>query len=1828
MDSPEYIEDSQSDNQHETLLSWDTLPRSNQQRTRQQQQLKKLRKDLTPLTKEYKNLGSLRNRHTSFEKNSQFTVIAAEFLNLSTRKELNRLFDEGHSKEDIEDLLELKYQEKKHFFTDMNIKHHRFKRKNFEAWRSLSNSNSANTNTFMAEEELVSELPKNVQLRLKRLNNRPLVNFKSKVKTNSDAHTRKKAKNREQIPQENGLLDISIENNSSLMISDERPTDESRNGLIDSVLQERVRGTEQSAVEEPGIVALSNTEAADMGQLFNEPSSPIDRDQVSETVGEHSELKIFSQDSGHPPSDDKIDSLVELESLRINEEQEVHDTLGKPEPQFKSIHVLSSPVQSDITTMTYGKDPKIPTDLNADTIAVNGRHLRHRTIINRNPYLVDRAEYLGLSTRYQLISLEQKGMNDDTIIEFLDEIYQKRRSERKKKDIGYGPFSKPSFYDIMDTMNSAPLPNNNFVQEARAIDYQSDQEFEFSVDEEEEEEEAEEDDDDDVANTMHASEDSGDGLIPNWNTEPPASPYSVDEDATLLPAHRTASKKYLKLAPQALESTKYSIDHMVQKKSISRSGITPSLKLRPSLMKKSKTETPNKRRENEILKGKRASKSFELGKATLNKQHTLSNVTSLTDSNSEPISNPNSFNPYSMDMLTLLDDGSDPSSASPRNPVTYVEDGSASYNTTNKATTESSEAQATSKTKKASNTTSISELLSDVGLKKHARKRNLENNELTNPKTMKRKKKSHHPSRNIIAGSYAPKEADGFVFARKPMVESLTVAGSIASKVIPEMTISAYTELNVENAKGTTLPLKLDDSMNGPSENVLKARSKMLRIDVIWRELKSYNDLDERRYFFITKLKPGFYKEIHIPQTFLSSSLLLKVFDDSEDYYKSKNIKVDYQDTTLKFDMPVTEDAFYKLKAFLDLLLGSLETAAIPMFSLKQLRKCLIHLLILIWNSKRDAPELLGRLGLELNSFLNKYKRLTNIDDQAFCVFAPYFLLYMNLLQKLLPPSSEYLSSFRNTGVWLTKKIIAGICSVSFENIFIHRKTVVLESISLFFVCVRNPWSYVEAALHDKDFATLNITNFLFYCQSQKDVEMDWEIYTSLMNQYTSSTTSSKSQIHEVRSIFASILKINREFSWELEDQLIIKMFRVLAEYKFENIGSQKGPKATIYPNIPATDSLATDDGCLDIYFKVLNIFSKQYISESSKQMVERIVPVRSTFGYSPVQLQNRAMVLLLMVYIFDQDLLPGLESIIHDMIRDGSTYSINASLALLRTIVKQTPRRPYNIVRRYLPSLINKMNQMQNQKESLIVFKDLSIAVQELLNGQDISYLKRMLDFVGIILKVKIQDGYHFGIENIYESCFGTIRSQFEFIEGIVITAKDTQRIKKGLSDIVVNSKLRLTDERLTDKGLKKLYLKYWLFSNSKSESSAMQILYTEWSYFGSSELRKRFELTFFQYLVEWFDPSPVKGEVFDILFKYLPVLSVDISGLYNGVVSKGLIRVEKDKFRNINMEKLNDFREKISVQCLSSMLRFEDKELVGHVFSVFITSLKEQLINHSSRSYIRDVSFYLYTVADQMIDTPEWKYLVNVLKIETIAESLSKKMQFVETVDDVCTVLEKNYINSLAGGTYDKFMEQMKLLNGDVMKHGLVVDSFCAIIAFHVHQIENVQVSHWIHLSNWIHMMIRFMQSYLGEPKIAQVLSLVRYIGNLRMVYAGQFEYKHYYLTVLSAVYEILNWSASMLIGFGDMDLFVQNICLFTVMDPAIDLNNDYINHDEKQQPLMLKLAEIFERSKTLLDGKIIFEKDEKSIYELEKRISQTRDELRTMLCLSSDPVESKVT
>lgn len=1695
MNDSEEAPDSQPDTTNDTAITWNDIEREKNVMTRKEKQLDKLHKDLYPLTKEFEDIPVSKIRHSSFQKNNQFTVLTAEFLNLSSKNELNNLFESGYSKEEIENMLENKYQEKKSFFTTSGIKKHKFRRKNFSSWITMTNSHFASTNTFMSEEELLIQLDKHQKLQLKRINSKPLKRFlKKEIILNTS------------IPAESGILPSS------------------KNTGVDSFTREDIQPEEKKQF--PQIASKIDTTENDE-ELFEQDAR--DNDVASDL----SSVQELNTEITSPILHVEPNSIENIPSSGDD------STTDLPENDFQLNNIVPT------------SPPSIPLNVQSEPHS-NGRSLRNRTIVNRNPYLVDRAQFYGLATKNELLHLEERGLTEDEIIQYLEKEFQKGRN----KSIG-------GYKTFLELINDQKADKTNIHEDTQTFEPPiSDMDTDFSLDEDEPVIEADEerpsDNNDSYENEVK--------LIYE---------YQIQKDHN---SGNFATKSKRSKKPQY-------------------SNTLSSLTLTPEV----EPQTNSKHRKI---------------KTTVEKMLESVEPRILTGSSEDP---------YNLDFLTLSDDEMSKDVSSKYHEVGPISDDIISsdhidsrvdndnYGRKSDFSTSLAQTFKNNQIKKPRLTTNGSVLkrlgnsLIVGGNKKrklvmegtknsdhHSDKGNLPNHRHIEHKNPVK-------SKDVIGGYYIPITDSSFMFSRKPNEQTVQLERN-TKQITNNEIIQSVVSLDIQNAKNTLT------IANRASEKE-SDETKLFQEKIIqkWNSLNEMK-IEDKRLNFILRLKRDGFDDFSYNDKLSKSPLIERTLDSADIFYRKKNIKLEFMGSCITFDVPLKSDSLSKIVAFLNLLYGSIVDKKLTKQHLKHLRKALIYIMMVISNIKQDCPNLIDKIGLELNHFLNKIKKLET-DKLIMCNITIFHTYYFIVILKSLSPTSELYTSFTNSKKWLESKYFEYFLGIPFEQIFINKKPILLSTLELFMKSREFDDKIMPSDLNLCRIDVLNLINLFYFMNTRRSYKQSWNIVFPILNFYGDSKNCISSQLTQIKGIFIFVHKLCFDWKWNIENELLIKLFRILAENKFENIGSLVTPKPTLYPNSVATVGLMVEDGCLDIYFKILELFSRQYMTESSKSVIERLIPVRTTFEYNDIQLQNRAKVLLIMSSVFDQDLSNAIESILMDMIRNGTAYSIRASLGLLQTLVKFSSRKPYALIKKFLPLLIKKVNTNNINDGIRNILKDLIMCVKVLLDGEDVSYLIRLLDFVTIILQLQTSNNDSI-LTSAYNHVFDLVMKQFEFLSFVEVSAKDKKRIDKKLHEIISLAKIRLTENSQFLDSIE-VYLKFWVFSSSKLNQPVAQLVYSEWYYFSDEKFRNRYEINFFELVTQYFEFTPVIEEIFVVLFRNIATGSKDTSMLLTILASKSVISLESSIHNMLKSKTLLANKYSITRACLASLFKMNNDKLIEKVMREFFSTLKSEYQNFHSRDYVKETCVYIYNVnhSSKKYDFPDWDFLVEELNLGNMMHSITRKLQFIHSIDDISIIFEKAYISNVLNQTLEKFEDQFVkfTLNSSSFNENIV--SLCAIISYHVNEIVKLNDTHWIHLEHWVRYFADYCQALTSKVSIESILNLLLVLSKHKKLFVTHYKYRYYYYKIICHVYRLLDWITSMFVGFSDFSKWCRSIFLFASIDYNVHLEAPNVNSNNNIE-LEKKLHHLF--SSLITQEKLTLVTDEKKIYDLEMELPLLQEKL----------------
>lgn len=1733
---------------------------------------------------------NLRRRATTFAQNHQFTVSAAEFLNLASRDELNKLYTAGYDADSIEQLLERKYRKKQRFWYASGVSRHKYKRKNFNTWiRSMDDASIFNSNTILDEDQLMKQLDSNETRRLKEINDIPLNEFDDGISTPSDDDS-----------------DNQDEESTKSTIVHNIPTSER------SVVELNTTGDLEDNLD-PDSQIMVPSKTRTVPNILEESQFDEFKEVNNHDSDSQSEVNLTQDSFGdhpHPQSETSeqllnniFDEVSNIESITAM------SPLKRPTVDISNVQSSPTPVQHEIDGI---KINTIAQTLIAKEPA-QGRQLRHRNIVNRNPYMVDRAEYLGLSTPFELSDMAESGKTDDEIIAYLDSVYQKRRAKRKESGYDYGPFSKATFKEVMEL----PLASGRQSHE-EAITQAGDDDFETQN-------QTDDGDDDDNNPSIDGEfDDTFDMFDDQFVTKRKRREFeSVYNKETQRSDDELAQPDPFQKSMDHIRN--YMTGSAVEDK---RSFVNPLLHRSAPVAQKLTTKRKHKLEDNQASNNNASTNVKNITYTSRKIPTTQQDVYSFTKS----------YKAFNDPLLELaFSDNEDDDQQKKQNQKATGGDNdyeistkrlktkntSTGMPTLNRSNTGLQDDNKVSGSSKSMSTTlkvppGLSRSKSMMTLK---RPNEFSSRENPSPgsdidETKEKSRKKIKKSNNIIAASFAPKTNSKFEFNRDVIKGSFQAEGISAFFRPADKEANSDTRFNADAARGVNVIKESRISGIADNENWKTIRR-------LWHGYQDETDSNERRMKVLLDLKPEHFAEFETSSKLLASSLIKNVLNINATYYHKSNIMFELDKSSNMIPVPLNSvsNILKSVKDFFTFLAVALRGGKLSNQRLVQIRKSLINIIRLFWNLKKDLPETLVDVGLLINEFMNSLRDHPP-DHESFCFFSPFLLVCMFLLQRFLGPHSNHYTTFQKSARWIQKRFMLNFCQIQYQLFYIPENKVYFEALNLFLMFSKNPWDLVTQLAVKLN--PIDVTCALYFMSQTERIETDWAFYIQhlarLENLKKENLNDIKSD-QQAKELCALIIKLNRDLSWDLDPQVLVKVFRLLSAHRFINVGTIKKSRATIYPHSePQTLVFMPEDGCLDLYFKMLSIFAQSYIKNYTSNgyqlsfLETDLTPGSTLNGYTAIQLQNRAKVVLMLWIVFDKDVLAYLTNIIEVMLKEGSVYSSKTLIALLRLLTTRISRKPIVTSLKFLPQIIENINKAQNDNELNLEFKELLLSVKNNITSDEQLPLKYSIQCMLYLMKLENLDPFEECIKSIFE----TITENWMFASQIA-NDKDHQKINKLLDKLANVSRKKLIDKTIS-LSLKNEFLKYWMFSRIKLNMNASKIYYQEWLNIGSEKIKQRLELSFFSYLVEVSSVIDIKGEVIACFYKYLANDKSDMRRLIKGVQQLGILPVDLSKFCHLTSEEFIKRRTDFTVRSLSVLVgKYTADDFTKNIMNTFIISLKTRYETEIDSQFIRDVSTYLYTVIGDEISLPEWKYLEAKLKLETVTGSLSKQIAYASDISTnrLITSIVKSYIAAIINGELAVFTNDFKHLFTTTESSQKLVTSVCNILSFHINSIKHGNWEfEWIHVNFWLKIMLSMLEYSWLKLDYISIIAILKESSTLSAYYAKATACIYYYHDSVRVIYCIIRMLSNQLQGFLEGKELKRDIKLFAGMD------SKFINEFEYYPGVLIEnetndiLNKAYHDNSLLLNGKYYLVQNQQVIFEMSEKVDKERKETYSYL------------
>ncbi|QPG75920.1 hypothetical protein FOA43_003306 [Brettanomyces nanus] len=1847
MGAPNIISDSQSEVDDDTCITWNYIEAANkkneEQIFRRQQHILK---DLKPLTYDFSDLPTQRTRRHVFCQRHVYTADLSEYLNLSSREQLDTLSKNGKSDEEILYMLNRKYKKLRKFYEGLGIKRHRFKKKNFDVY--LDDFKKYQTGRdgrsfYEMQDQALDDLED--QKRLNDLLEKELQD----VDTTEDEN---------EVDTDNEKVPEQLDPNAYL-----NDNEDASQQVIMSTNRRRGR-----VVEEKAVVSLLSDDKKEEEKI-NEAKSTSQEMIVSAGHEQFDKSRSSTFDQHFPP--DKIVPVV----------QSFHSTDRLPSS------LSSSPVAP---------------------LRVSRRTRRHK-FSQDHVYVTDTAVHLGLVSAYVLNDMYDSNESYDQVIQFLEVSYKHKRDQRVVKEIGLGPFAKSTFQSYLDDENKHLISDGRRLvvgqneQEDSMKEFLKNDNFDIS-DEDYVFPDDEHSTHDPNTDTYAESEDDHVFDIPSdsnsrqlttgfasrsliSSSEPsndddkfmfrnrllnkrmalhgilPASFYKVSgergsrshlnvykskrgfnaDSGPLLPGIARRKKavhaqvsapldemtrflapdsepiegmeadpaEYHKVS-KTLEDLKGNTDEsvfLIPSDSENGSGINSDSShemseveddddlitvndydvfidhMRDDMNMDGSAEEDNRTGMNYMLsreprkkgvttkKRKRPSKgSNTLKMRSLPKmtrpggKYTKPGFHRLPSSRFRKLSARNHISSSSISHpdvvwlsepedghMTVYDDGFEGSDDSVKK----------SFLLNNSPTTKSVK-ETDNKTNEGYARTYWTPRISKSGQRserKHVRQE-------TRPSRSRRSRDSYQTSGVWNASSFQ----DAFYFGRNKVNGTPQVEGTFSE---PYSQCPGVTP----NER-----LKIDVKRHAPSRNTF--------IDTVTKLDRAVNE-QRPLATSLDNITLQMYQSLQLrSNSVVYSRLIQECLKLEGDYFKEDDTVFEY--CSVRFSIssygPFSECPGL-ITALLKTIQASLgEAKTITRQVLIELRKCLIRMIQLLWNLKHSSFNNLKAVGRILLEFVRE-QQINLKSDKLKLLCLPYHLIFMDLLHKIMRSENdmEYVKYEKEAGE-LERAYIILFCSMPAPKVYKYfkggsdKQSFFFEAGCLFLSLSPNPWQYVAsiAMVEKKRLPVISVVNFLYFVHSRLPVLVDWEYFIMKMDALKSESDPEKWLL-----VFRSILKVMQDTSWTFEEDLLVKMYRLLSSRRFENIGALR-PTMLWYSTLPVSNVFLERDGCLDMYLKFLVLYVRSRLDHSREaNLMERLVPIASVKTSTIMLLKNRANVMLVMSYLFRKDFLGHFRMIFKAILdfKTSESYKIilELLLALSRCYFSLFQKLPLGIIRHALPQVISAVN--EGGIGIVIVAESLRNLVDcfdnQLGNGiDDPRKLLQTVDLTCIFLKLEVV-GTGSRMTYIPNTILAVLKRVLEITDTKILLSMEP----KLKTELVVSLKSVIMSISFKNDDLKAKCVLLWIYLSSRLNVTAGSLTYIEWQYFADSSIRTRFELPFYTALLKYYRPVDLRylhENLFMILMKNLPIEDNHFfSSFFVALAAQGFMHRYVTFRSGLDVTKFSEkdlrhYKQQITVKILAQLVLELKKVNPDGKFRDFLTeyikALEKEYTFHERTTlnpgkynvYATRIVRYLYTVVGKMLqDLPEFIILKRKLSITQILSSLNEQLESVSSTNELYLLLESEYITSLKCNKFREF--ETDLVNYCLNNDGFIDDdqrvspiiALSTLISSHV-SLVLFDKKFWFHFGNWFSIFTHLVLSectYNSDEiwHIIKVLTLLTKIS-------GTSEYPSYTYhenVSIICVYRIIERLGTYLLGFEDMVEFLESIDVLRGLDSVVELS-----------------------------------------------------------------------
>ncbi|GME71174.1 unnamed protein product [[Candida] boidinii] len=706
------------------------------------------------------------------------------------------------------------------------------------------------------------------------------------------------------------------------------------------------------------------------------------------------------------------------------------------------------------------------------------------------------------------------------------------------------------------------------------------------------------------------------------------------------------------------------------------------------------------------------------------------------------------------------------------------------------------------------------------------------------------------------------------------------------------------------------------------------------------------------------------------------------------------------------------------------------------------IRKCYIRLIQLTWNLKRSESEL-----LKFTKVVTKYSKvLLDISGKSMCrdrygiLYLPFHQLLHSLFYKILRNNADQI-------VWegliqnIEKRMLHLLCKMTPSQLIEclegkQGSKYYFDSFVVFTTLSRNPWNHMAEISRGSHVKLQHVLSVLYLLNSRSPVLVDWEVFY----QEIELLKENKLEPHLWTYLFRSIYRIMKDFKWNFEEQLLIRLYRVLSAVRFEDVGGRSTTTWTM-TSLPST-IFNDNDGCLIMYFRLLVQYVRFHLDPSRENsLLEKITPIGDFSTYSLDQLKNRFNIFLMMTMLFNKEFSTQFNQILKRIYHFSSSQSqvilTEAIVSIFSVFLKEFDNIPIRLVIPYLSRIVmaaisDKLNSSLT-KINFLLSSLLNSISSKLSSGVNISE-KLIYSFLHVIsVTIKLQSPNSNLLLNQLKS------KQLSIMDTIVANFSSQSLKSNRISLLVKNDIIPSVKSNISNNisGDVDRFVSTWLSLLLYLGTDVETIVRIDWSYFVTSEIREKNEVKFFGLLLTKVPDSLmndfIQEKVLEIILNSLPKrASLGLFGLIQ-TFSRSEYGLNFLKYKDGSHPALADLKtfkqqkKQITIKFLTRIIIVGklklDTRKTTRLLNIFYNSLEKEYWEEKEgaldctdvKDYTASVMRYLNTMASEYFrQTPKFIGLVRELSIEQSVLPLNERLESASNMKELIIMLENEVINT----------------------------------------------------------------------------------------------------------------------------------------------------------------------------------------------------------------------